>query len=311
MQATYSQVWGHIATHTPFPNTTRATESLDNSAGISWLFTIAPGASQTFSHLHDLLAHRQRGATAAPAAAPTRRRAAERGLRAERAARRAAAQQVREPPVLPHPRSQGIPADSRRDDDQAAEDDARLAGAAVGHDRRPRGLPRGRFAVRITALTTTGRTTKGTRHYRTCRGKLRAASPRSRDLARPTASPVAHNGRRVPFYEYRRPDGTILEVMQKMTDPPLAEDPDTGVPLERIFHPIAVHFKGKGFYNTDYGTKKRAREKAETDSTAKKDDAKGSDTKSETAKSETAKSDSAASSTTSDDAAKPTKSSKD
>jgi predicted nucleic acid-binding Zn ribbon protein len=69
-------------------------------------------------------------------------------------------------------------------------------------------------------------------------------------------------GRRVPFYEYRRPDGTILEVMQKMTDPPLAEDPETGVPLERVFHPIAVHFKGKGFYNTDYGTKKRQREKA-------------------------------------------------
>jgi predicted nucleic acid-binding Zn ribbon protein len=67
----------------------------------------------------------------------------------------------------------------------------------------------------------------------------------------------------VPFYEYRRPDGTTIEVMQKMTDPPLTEDPETGVPLERVFHPIAVHFKGKGFYNTDYGTKKRAREKAD------------------------------------------------
>ena len=76
----------------------------------------------------------------------------------------------------------------------------------------------------------------------------------------------------VPFYEYRRPDGTILEVMQKMTDPPLAEDPETGVPLERVFHPIAVHFKGKGFYNTDYGTKKRAREKAESDSSKKDSD---------------------------------------
>ncbi len=115
----------------------------------------------------------------------------------------------------------------------------------------------------------------------------------------------------VPFYEYRRPDGTILEVMQKMTDPPLAEDPETGVPLERIFHPIAVHFKGKGFYNTDYGTKKRAREKAETESSAKKDDAKSSDTKAET-KSETAKSDTAASSSTSSsDSAKSTKSTTD
>jgi predicted nucleic acid-binding Zn ribbon protein len=77
-------------------------------------------------------------------------------------------------------------------------------------------------------------------------------------------------GVRVPFYEYRRPDGTILEVMQKMTDPPLAEDPETGVPLQRVFHPIAVHFKGKGFYNTDYGTKKRAREKADHEGAKKK-----------------------------------------
>jgi predicted nucleic acid-binding Zn ribbon protein len=88
------------------------------------------------------------------------------------------------------------------------------------------------------------------------------------------------NGERVPFYEYRRPDGTILEVMQKMTDPPLAEDPETGVPLQRVFHPIAVHFKGKGFYNTDYGTKKRAREKADHEGAKKKSE------KSDTAKTE-------------------------
>jgi predicted nucleic acid-binding Zn ribbon protein len=86
------------------------------------------------------------------------------------------------------------------------------------------------------------------------------------------------NGRRVPFYEYRRPDGTTLEVMQKMTDPPLTEDPETGVPLERVFHPIAVHFKGKGFYNTDYGTKKRAREKADHEG-AKASDAKAAEAK--------------------------------
>ena len=82
----------------------------------------------------------------------------------------------------------------------------------------------------------------------------------------------------MPFYEYRRPDGTVLEVMQKMTDPPLTEDPETGVPLERIFHPIAVHFKGKGFYNTDYGTKKRQREQAKSEEGKK--DAKASDAKS-------------------------------
>ncbi len=66
----------------------------------------------------------------------------------------------------------------------------------------------------------------------------------------------------MPFYEYRRPDGTTFEVMQKMSDPPLTHDPETGVPVERVFSPIAIHFKGKGFYNTDYGTRKRNREKA-------------------------------------------------
>jgi predicted nucleic acid-binding Zn ribbon protein len=111
----------------------------------------------------------------------------------------------------------------------------------------------------------------------------------------------------VPFYEYRRPDGTILEVMQKMTDPPLAEDPETGVPLERVFHPIAVHFKGKGFYNTDYGTKKRAREKAETESsTNSKDSSSASEgsTTSET-KSESAKTDATPSSSSTTETAKP------
>jgi predicted nucleic acid-binding Zn ribbon protein len=114
------------------------------------------------------------------------------------------------------------------------------------------------------------------------------------------------NASSVPFYEYRRPDGTILEVMQKMTDPPLTEDPETGVPLQRIFHPIAVHFKGKGFYNTDYGTKKRARENAETKASESKSDDKKSDApasdskaaqKPETAKAESKGSSSSSSST--------------
>jgi predicted nucleic acid-binding Zn ribbon protein len=77
------------------------------------------------------------------------------------------------------------------------------------------------------------------------------------------------NGSPVPFYEYRRQDGTTFEIMQKMVDPPLECDPETGLPVTRVFHPIAVHFKGKGFYNTDYGTKKRAREKDAHDSSKK------------------------------------------
>ena len=66
----------------------------------------------------------------------------------------------------------------------------------------------------------------------------------------------------MPIYEYRRPDGTTFEIQQSFSDEPLTVDPDTGVPVERVLHPPAVHFKGKGFYNTDYGTRKRQRETA-------------------------------------------------
>ncbi len=66
----------------------------------------------------------------------------------------------------------------------------------------------------------------------------------------------------MPIYEYRRPDGTTFEVQQSFSDEPLKVDPDTGVPVERVLHPPAVHFKGKGFYNTDYGTRSRQRETA-------------------------------------------------
>jgi putative FmdB family regulatory protein len=66
----------------------------------------------------------------------------------------------------------------------------------------------------------------------------------------------------MPIYEYRRPDGTTFEVQQSFSEDPLKVDPDTGVPVERVLHAPAVHFKGKGFYNTDYGTRRRNRETA-------------------------------------------------
>jgi putative FmdB family regulatory protein len=64
----------------------------------------------------------------------------------------------------------------------------------------------------------------------------------------------------MPIYEYRRPDGSTFEIMQKFSDGPLTKDPETGVPVERVFHAPAIHFKGKGFHNTDYGTRRRNRE---------------------------------------------------
>jgi putative FmdB family regulatory protein len=69
--------------------------------------------------------------------------------------------------------------------------------------------------------------------------------------------------RPMPIYEYRCENGHHVEVMQKITDDPLTHCETCGSALQRVFHPVAVHFKGSGFYNTDYGTKKRARETKE------------------------------------------------
>jgi putative FmdB family regulatory protein len=60
----------------------------------------------------------------------------------------------------------------------------------------------------------------------------------------------------MPIYEYRCENGHTFEVMQKMTDAPVETCPEDGTPVQRVFHPVAVHFKGSGFYNTDYGKKK-------------------------------------------------------
>jgi putative FmdB family regulatory protein len=64
----------------------------------------------------------------------------------------------------------------------------------------------------------------------------------------------------MPIYEYRCEKGHTFEVMQKMTDDPVMVCTRCEAPVQRVFHPVAVHFKGKGFYNTDYGTRRRNRE---------------------------------------------------
>ena len=86
----------------------------------------------------------------------------------------------------------------------------------------------------------------------------------------------------MPIYEYRRADGTTFEVLQSFSDDPLRTDPETGQPVERVFHAPAVHFKGSGFYNTDYGTRKRSRETKEAaEGKSSGDGKKPSDSKTE------------------------------
>ena len=62
----------------------------------------------------------------------------------------------------------------------------------------------------------------------------------------------------MPTYEYRCQNGHTFEVIQRMSDDPVETCEVCGAPVERVFHPVAVHFKGSGFYTTDYAKKAKA-----------------------------------------------------
>jgi putative FmdB family regulatory protein len=74
----------------------------------------------------------------------------------------------------------------------------------------------------------------------------------------------------VPIYEYRCPNGHLFERFQRMSDPPPDACEVCGEgPVEVVLYPVAVHFKGSGFYTTDYGRGGRKKEGAEKDGGAK------------------------------------------
>lgn len=60
----------------------------------------------------------------------------------------------------------------------------------------------------------------------------------------------------MPIYEYKCDNGHVFDVMQKMSDEALTECVECGAPAHRVLTAPAVHFKGSGFYNTDYGKRK-------------------------------------------------------
>jgi putative FmdB family regulatory protein len=60
----------------------------------------------------------------------------------------------------------------------------------------------------------------------------------------------------MPIYEYKCENGHVFEAIQRMTDEPLHECEECGAPASRVLTPPAIHFKGSGFHNTDYGTKR-------------------------------------------------------
>jgi putative FmdB family regulatory protein len=77
----------------------------------------------------------------------------------------------------------------------------------------------------------------------------------------------------MPIYEYRCPNGHLFELFQRIGDAPpeVCETCGEG-PVERVLYPVAVHFKGSGFYTTDYGrgSRKQSKDGAEAEKKADK-----------------------------------------
>lgn len=95
----------------------------------------------------------------------------------------------------------------------------------------------------------------------------------------------------MPIYEYRCPNGHTFEVFQKMTDPPADRCESCGAtPVEKVLFPVAVHFKGSGFYSTDYGRgSRKAAKDGESGSADKADAGAKADAKPEPSKTNSSK----------------------
>jgi putative FmdB family regulatory protein len=79
----------------------------------------------------------------------------------------------------------------------------------------------------------------------------------------------------VPIYEFRCPNGHLFEVFHRMSDP----DPEVcevcgASPLVKVLHPVPIHFKGSGFYSTDYGRKGKKRDSSDSSPEGGKKDEK-------------------------------------
>ena len=88
----------------------------------------------------------------------------------------------------------------------------------------------------------------------------------------------------MPIYEYKCPNGHLFEVFHGMSDPAPETCEVCGEgPVERVLHPVAVHFKGSGFYATDYGRGSKKKDGGSS-STGSESSGGGSEKKSEPSK---------------------------
>lgn len=177
MEAGFNEVWAHIGTKAPFPNTCRCSEQIDNGAGVSWEFNVPPGGTATFSHLTVFSPRGQAGPPPPPSgqqqpppgqqplppafgpggvvSAPSNRTCR---------SRRNFRIRLRNPP------GSTIVAAVVRVNGRRVKT---VRGVRVTARVDLRGLPRGRYTVSITILLDDGRTIRGKRKYRTCGKKRR------------------------------------------------------------------------------------------------------------------------------------------
>jgi putative FmdB family regulatory protein len=89
----------------------------------------------------------------------------------------------------------------------------------------------------------------------------------------------------MPIYEYRCPNGHTFEIFQKMSDAPVESCEACGAsPVEKVLFPVAVHYKGSGFYSTDYGRGSRNKDAGKDGAGADSGDKSGTSEKKEPAK---------------------------
>jgi putative FmdB family regulatory protein len=110
----------------------------------------------------------------------------------------------------------------------------------------------------------------------------------------------------MPLYEYKCKKGHHFDVIQSFADAPITKCEICGAKAERVLSAPAIHFKGSGFYNTDYGTKRRAKENAEHKSESKSTsgDSSGADKSSSDSSSTSSDSSSSSDSKSSDSSSK-------
>ena len=190
MEDSYGTVWRAIGAHTVFPSTCQCSVALDNGAGLSWPFTIAAGATHTFSHLTVFSPTGITGGQqqSAPGTTPTPTGAQALPLPSNRrcTSRRAFPIKVRQYRGLKY--TLAIVAVNGRKVPVYIYTTRRIKVTKIGAvylNRKRfrayvdlRGLAKGTYRVRVTAVTTAGQVLQATRKYRTCSGRLGGSIPR-------------------------------------------------------------------------------------------------------------------------------------